>query len=263
MIDISTIFSPLISMIVQNWYFIPIILIIIFFRTAFGKGLLGEILVNFVVNVRLDKNKYHLIKNVTLPTEDGTTQIDHIVVSKFGIFVIETKNMKGWIFGGEKQKTWTQKIYKYSTKFQNPLHQNYKHTKTIESTLDIDPNKIFSVVVFIGDSTFKTEMPKNVTYAGGLIHFIESKTEKILSQKEVEKIISMIESGRLSKTFKTNRDHVKHVQNIVKEKKNKNLCPKCGNDLVLRVAKQGVNKGNEFYGCSSYPKCRYTLAIIK
>lgn len=258
MIDFSIIFSPLLSMLAQNWYIIPIVIIILFFRTPFGKGLLGEILINFAVNIRLDKDKYHLIKNVTLPTEDGTTQIDHIVVSEFGIFVIETKHMKGWIFGNEKQKMWTQKIYKFSTKFQNPLHQNYKHAKTIESTLDIDPNKIFSVVVFVGDSTFKTEMPENVTYAGGLIDYIKSKTEKVLSQNEVGKIISMIESGRLSRTLKTHREHIKHVKKIVKEKENDNSCPKCGSELVLRVAKQGANKGNEFYGCSSYPKCRHT-----
>lgn len=261
MLDISTIFSPLLSMIIQNWYFIPILLIILFSRTSFGKGLLGEILVNIAINVRLPKDKYHLIKNVTLPTEDGTTQIDHIVVSEYGIFVIETKNMKGWIFGGEKQKTWTQKIYKHTSKFQNPLHQNYKHTKTIESALDIDPSQIFSIVVFVGDSTFKTEMPENVTYAGGLIRYIKSKINKVLSQKEVEKIISMIESGRLSRTLKTHREHVKHVKNIVEEKENNNSCPKCGSELILRVAKQGINKGNEFYGCSSYPKCRYTAAL--
>ena len=260
MINFSTIFSPLLSMIAQNWYFIPILLIILFSRTAFGKGLLGEILVNIVLNIRLDKDKYHLIKNVTLPTEEGTTQIDHIVVSEFGVFVIETKNMKGWIFGGEKQKTWTQKIYKHTSKFQNPLHQNYKHSKTIESTLDIDHNKIFSVVVFVGDSTFKTEMPENVTYAGSLIKYIKSKTEKVLPQSEVKQIISMIESGRLSRTLKTHREHVKHVKNIVKEKENNNSCPKCGSELVLRVAKQGINKGNKFYGCSSYPKCRHTAA---
>ena len=258
MIDISAIFSPLLSMFSQNWYILPIVLIILFFRTPYGKGLLGEMLVNLAVNIRLDKGKYHLIKNVTLPTEDGTTQIDHIVVSEFGIFVIETKNMKGWIFGGEKQKTWTQKIYKHTSKFQNPLHQNYKHAKTIESTLNIDHNKVFSVVVFVGDSTFKTEMPENVTYAGGLINYIKSKTEKVLSPNEVEKITSIIESGRLSRTLKTHREHVKHVRNIVKEKQNGNSCPKCGSELVLRVAKQGANKGNKFYGCSSYPKCRHT-----
>ena len=208
MIDFSTIISSVLSNLMQFWYLIPIILILMFFKSPLGKGLLGEMLVNFAVNVRLNKQKYHLLKNITLPTDDGTTQIDHIVVSQYGIFVIETKNMKGWIFGDEHQKTWTQKIYKHTTKFQNPLHQNYKYTKTIESALNINADKIFSLIVFVGDSTFKTKMPKNVTYAGGFIRFINSKTEKLLSEKEVETVISMIEAGRLSKTFKTHREHV-------------------------------------------------------
>lgn len=258
MIDYSAVISFILSSIMNVWYLIPIILLFMFFKTPFGKGLLGEMLVNFAINVRLDKKKYHLLKNVTLPTEDGTTQIDHIIVSQYGIFVIETKNMKGWIFGDEHQKTWTQKIYKHTTKFQNPLHQNYKHTKTIESLLELDKDKIFSIVTFVGDSTFKTKMPDNITYSGGFISFINSKTKKLFSEKEVEKIISMIEHGQLSKTRQTHKEHVQHVKNIVKDKENKNSCPKCGSELVLRVAKQGANKGNQFYGCSSYPKCRHT-----
>ncbi|QOG12599.1 NERD domain-containing protein [Arcobacter sp. FWKO B] len=262
MLDLSAVFSSVLANLVQVWYLIPLVLIILFFKSPFGKGLLGEMLVNFAVNVRLDKQIYHLIKNVTLPTENGTTQIDHIVVSEFGIFVIETKNMKGWIFGDEKQKTWSQKIYKHTSNFQNPLHQNYKHVKTIESALGIDHSKIFSVIVFVGDSTFKTKMPENVTYAGGFIGYIKSKTDKIILQAEVNQIVTAIESGRLSRTLKTHREHVKHVQNIVKEKENTNVCPKCGSELVLRVAKQGTNKGNEFYGCSNYPKCRHTAQVI-
>ena len=93
---------------------------------------------------------YHLIKNVTFPTEDGTTQIDHVIVSIYGIFVIETKNYKGWIFGREKQKEWTQQIYKTKNKFQNPLRQNYKHTKTLEKLLNLSDKEIYSVIVFIG-----------------------------------------------------------------------------------------------------------------
>lgn len=262
MLDLSAVFGSVFSSLIQVWYLVPLLLIILFLKSPFGKGLLGEMLVNFAANVRLDKQKYHLIKNVTLPTEDGTTQIDHIVVSEFGIFVIETKNMNGWIFGDEKQKTWTQKIYKQTNKFQNPLHQNYKHVKTIESALGIDHSKIFSLIVFVGNSTFKTEMPKNVTYAGGFIGYIESKKDKIISQNEVSQIVSAIESGRLSRTLKTHREHIKHVQDIVKERENTNLCPKCGSELVLRTAKQGANKGNEFYGCSNYPKCRHTAAVV-
>jgi restriction system protein len=223
MLDFSTIFISILSNLLQVWYLIPLLLIIIFLKSPLGKGLLGEMLVNFAVNVRLDKQKYHLIKNITLPTVDGTTQIDHIVVSEFGLFVIETKNMNGWIFGDEKQKNWTQKIYKNTNKFQNPLHQNHKHVKTIESILGVDNSKIFSVIVFVGNNTFKTKMPENVTYAGGLIRYIESKTDKIISYQEMNSIISSIEAGRLSQTLNTYREHVMHVKNIIREKEKTNV----------------------------------------
>ncbi|MEA2091798.1 MAG: topoisomerase DNA-binding C4 zinc finger domain-containing protein, partial [Campylobacterota bacterium] len=39
-------------------------------------------------------------------------------------------------------------------------------------------------------------------------------------------------------------------------------CPKCGSELILRVARKGANAGNEFYGCSNYPKCRYTTQVV-
>lgn len=261
MITVSALVTSIFSVVIQLWYLIPIALLILFFRSPFGKGLMGEMLVNFAANVRLDKNKYHLLKNVTLPTEDGTTQIDHVVVSEYGVFVIETKNMKGGIFGSEHGKDWTQNIFGHKNTFQNPLRQNHKHKKTIESTLGIDESKLFSVIVFVGDSTFKTQMPPNVTYAGGFVRYIKSKTEKIISPDEVKQIVSQIESGRLTNSFKTHREHVRHVKEIVKEKVNKNVCPRCGSPLVLRVAKQGANKGNQFYGCSSYPKCRHTAQI--
>jgi len=258
MISISTILAPLL----QLWYLLPIVIIVAFFRTPTGKGIIGEFLVNVAAKWKLDKNQYYLIKNVTLPTEDGTTQIDHIIVSEYGIFVVETKNMKGWIFGNEKQKFWTQKIYKHTNKFQNPLYQNYKHTKTIQDVLNVGPDKIFSVIVFTGDSTFKTKMPENVKHGISYIDYIKSKTRKIISKEEVTEIISSIESGRLSQSFKTNREHVKHVKNIIKEKEQKNLCPKCGSELVLRIAKKGANAGNQFYGCSNYPKCKYTAQVV-
>jgi len=259
MMSASVILSPLVSLFYQYWYIVAFALVIQFFRIPTIKGFLGEVFLNIIITIRLSRKKYRLIKNVTLPTEDGTTQIDHIIVSEFGIFVIETKNMRGWIFGNEKQKIWTQKIYKHTSKFQNPLHQNYKHTKTLESILSIDSENIFSVVVFVGDSTFKTDMPRNVTSPNGLIRFIRSKTKKVLSPAKVQIVISLIESGRLSKTFKTHKGHVEHIQNLIQAKEN--LCPKCQSKLVLRVAKQGVNIGNTFYGCSSYPKCNYTTSF--
>ncbi len=101
-------------------YLIPIVALISIFKTSWFKGVIGEFIINVSAKLFLHNEDYHLIKNVTLPTdeENGSTQIDHIIVSKYGVFVVETKNMKGWIFGKPKEKTWTQKIYKHNKKFQ-------------------------------------------------------------------------------------------------------------------------------------------------
>ncbi|MGO0308801.1 NERD domain-containing protein [Endozoicomonas acroporae] len=254
--DFTPILSSVFSVLV---YFIPIFIILAVGRSAWFKGVFGEFMVNTAVKFFLDKEKYHLIKNVTLPTDEGSTQIDHIIVSEFGIFVIETKNMKGWIFGSEHQKQWTQKIFKHSSKFQNPLHQNYKHTKVLGSCLGMDESKLFSVVVFVGDSAFKTTMPNNVTYAGGLIRYIKSKSSSLLSATEVREAVEQISTNRLEPGFKTNRAHVRHVKDIQQKKADQKVCPKCGSGMVLRTAKKGANAGEQFWGCSQFPKCKVVL----
>ena len=241
------------------WYLIPIFIFAIVIKSAWFKGVLGEWQVNLLIKFFLNKNEYHLIKNVTLPTEDGTTQIDHIIVSKYGIFVVETKNMKGWIFGNGNQKQWTQQIYKHKSKFQNPLHQNYKHVKTLEACLNAKNDSIFSVIIFIGDSTFKTKMPESVRFARGGIEYIKSKTDIVLNDKEVVSVIEQIESGRLERGFKTNREHVKHVREIIEEKSDIKSCSRCGAEMVLRKATKDKNYGNEFLGCSAFPKCKNTI----
>jgi len=267
-------FSPIIQQIYGAlWYLIPLAILAGILKSPWFKGITGEFLVNTAARLLLPKDKYHLIKDVTLQTDDGTTQIDHIIVSRYGVFVIETKNMKGWIFGSANQKTWTQKIYKYTHKFQNPLHQNYKHVKTLETLLNIPASAIHSLVVFVGDSTFKTELPENVVYAGGYIRYIKARREVILSQAAVDTMTAQIEQLRLQRGFTTNRQHVKHLRQkkapsppaapaVVPSvtasttPQSQKQCPKCGGTMVLRTARKGQNAGTQFWGCATYPACR-------
>jgi restriction system protein len=243
------------------WYAIPIAILTIIVKSPWFKGSIGELMINLSAKLLLDKKRYRMIKNVTLPTEDGSTQIDHIIVSVFGVFVIETKNMKGWIFGSESQRQWTQKIFKHSNSFQNPLHQNYKHLKTLQSLLNLREDQIHSLIVFVGDNQFKTPMPANVTQGGGYIRYIKSKTIPVLQKQEVRDITIRIKQGRLSPSFKTSFEHVKHVQEIVERKKLESSprCPKCDGDMVLRTSKKGANLGNSFWGCSTFPVCKGVL----
>lgn len=255
-------FSPIINQLYGVlWYFIPFIVLAAVFKSSWFKGVAGEFAVNVAAKLFLDRARYHLIKNVTLPAQDGTTQIDHIIVSEYGVFVVETKNMKGWIFGQQHQKQWTQRIFKHSQKFQNPLRQNYKHLKALEQLLELEESQLHSVVVFVGGSTFKTPMPENVTYGMGYIRYIKSKTEPVIPMDQVADIVQMIQSGRYSRTLSTHLQHVRHVQELVEEKKKSVICPKCGSEMVLREVKRGDRKGQQFWGCPGYPTCRGVVSV--
>lgn len=224
------------------------------------KGFFGEATISFFAWLRLDHDVYKPINNLIIETNNGSTQIDHIIVSVYGIFVIETKNMKGWIFGDEKQTTWTQCLRggkKY--KFQNPLRQNYRHIKALEAYLGIGGDKFHSIVMFIGESQFKTSMPTNVLDRG-YSSYIKSKTRQLLSTEEVDKIYSSLKSGKIKNSSATKQQHI----NSLKERfSSTTTCPKCGSSLILRTAKKGKNIGAKFYGCTAFPKCRFTKPINK
>ncbi|HHC6693695.1 nuclease [Vibrio parahaemolyticus] len=249
------ILEAFLNVLAQVWYLVPLLLIVSVFKSRWLKGVFGEFLVNRLLS-KLPESDYTLIKDVTLPTSDGTTQVDHIVVSKYGIFVVETKNMKGWIFGSARQKQWTQKIYRHSSKFQNPLHQNYKHIKALETLLGCSEEHLHSVIVFIGDSTFKTEMPPNVTYARGSIRYIQQFNEVVFSDKDYARLTESINQIKLKRGVITDLKHRKHVKEVVTSKASSNQCPRCGSEMVLRETKRGENIGKQFWGCSTFPKCR-------
>jgi hypothetical protein len=213
--DFNFMFQPFVAVL---WYLVPFLIIVGVVKTPWFKGKFGEFLVNLLARFFLDKSRYHLIKNVTLPTEDGTTQVDHILVSEFGVFVVETKNMKGWIFGSATQPFWTQKIFRSNYKFQNPLHQNYKHVKTLQALLGLGDQQVHSVVVFVGGSTFKTPLPDNVTQGLGFVRYIKSKKDCVLSPEQVAEARAKVASGRLKASLATDQAHAHHVRGLVAER---------------------------------------------
>jgi len=222
------------------------------------KGWFGEAQGALAQVLFLDGKTYTSINNITISTKNGSTQIDHVVVSRFGIFVIEAKNMKGWIFGDESSKQWTQNLFGKKHKFQNPLHQNYRHIKALQEFLGVEDDKLHSLVMFWGDSEFKTPMPENVLDRGYSGH-IKSKTRVVFSDEEVQDIVTAIKENMLPKTWATRKMHVQSLKDRFAEKTN---CPKCRSLLVLRTAKSGKNAGNQFYGCSNFPACRYVVNSI-
>jgi len=217
------------------------------------KGWLGEKMTTFGIWMRLDPEVYRRIHNVIVPASNGTTQIDHVLVSIYGIFVIETKNLDGWIFGSGEQETWTQSFFAKKSQFQNPLRQNYRHTRCLATFLGLDHDLMRSVVFFIGDCKLKTKMPDNVL-TSGLSSYITNFTKPVLTHARVLEIEQQLLALRAGRTVSRSE----HLESLEDRYGSITTCPKCGGKLMRRVAKNGPMAGNAFYGCSSYPKCRYT-----
>ncbi|MCP5515622.1 MAG: NERD domain-containing protein [Verrucomicrobiales bacterium] len=217
------------------------------------RGWLGEKMTTLGMWLFLDKKVYRRFHNVIVPTSNGTTQIDHLLVSPFGLFVIETKNITGWIFGSEDQPQWTQSLYGKKYSFQNPLRQNFRHTKCLADYLDLDPAVLHSVVFFIGECTFKTPMPSNVLRSGLGTH-IRSYQQVIFSDAEIHRIMQAIQALKDDRSL----NHRAHMKSLRERHASTTTCPKCGSALVERTAKKGANAGSMFLGCSEFPRCRYT-----
>ncbi len=176
------------------------------YKTAI-KGAVGEARVGFTSSLMLGK-EYHILKDIVIPAYDGTTQIDQLVISRYGIFVIEIKNYKGWIFGDEQDPTWTQAFFRQKHSFQNPLRQNYKHIKSLQELTGLSQDKFKSVIVFSGKATFKTPMPANVSKGIDYLIYIKSFQDMILTQGSVEHVIRTVSDSRLSTA-----EHRKYIRN--------------------------------------------------
>lgn len=174
---------------------------------------LGEALVSRVVRTNFGPPDYHLMNHVTLPLKDGTTEVDHILISRFGVFVIETKDYRGWIFAAAKQANWTQVLFRRRFRFQNPILQNFRHVRAVQGLLDfLAPGAVKSVVVFTGVAEFKTEIPQGVFSLADLIEYLRKQTVEVMSLKRMQFCVGRLETARLAISGKTDVEHVQSLK---------------------------------------------------
>lgn len=180
-------------------------------RAALEHKYAGEALLANTLNAYAPKPNV-LINNVTLQTERGTTQIDHILILTTGIFVIETKHYQGWIFGNPDQKQWTQVIYHAKNKFQNPIHQNYAHLKALQSLFNLPEDNFIPLVVFTGSAEFKSDLGPNVLKLRQLISFLTAPRQALFDERKMTYITGRIEMNRLRRSIETDEYHLNHVR---------------------------------------------------
>ncbi len=250
--------------------FIYLLIHLVRYNSATQKGKRGEKHISTILSQL--PNEYTTLNDIVFRTEKGTTQIDHVVVSKYGIFAIETKNYRGEIYGNDIRQEWTQlivtqityiktwwKTYTYITKnhFYNPVKQSLGHALRIKELLTEYPHvKIIPIVVFTGKAELKAvESRHHVIIANHLTDVIKQFQTVHLTDNEVHSIIGILKENNIREIV-SDKQHIKNLQQSEKATKTtikSGICPKCGGSLVKRNGKYG-----NFYGCSNYPKCRFT-----
>ncbi len=210
--------------------------------------------------------EYITLNDVLLPTRYGTTQIDHIVVSPYAIFVIETKNYKGWIFGHQDSEEWTQsllgkkRMWGWSSeqhKFRNPIRQNLAHFRAVRDILkDIGDFTIIPIVAFSDRADLNITTPNHtVINWSDLRAVIKSYQTPSISLDNIQRIVTQLSTVNIT-TEGSREQHAQQAQTI---QQNRDLaianrcCPNCGGQLVERKGKYG-----SFFGCLNYPNCRFT-----
>ena len=203
-------------------FLIIIYVVVLLLKSPTIKGKFGESLVSFCLDKYLDKSKYRILNDVMISDNmGGTTQIDHIVLSKYGIFVVETKNYKGWIYGDAKSRTWTQVIYKKKTRFQNPFFQNYKHILCLADSTGVPKECFYHIVFFAGDCELKTKdkMPEALFVRGSAMgNYIKSFTHEYFDDEQLDEIEHRILNAQTENTFRNRHAHKSYVRNIAKKR---------------------------------------------
>lgn len=234
--------------------FILLILVTVFYKKI--RGFMGEFWVKQELK-KLPKDKYIILNDIMIKSSKGSHQIDHIIISKYGIFVVEMKNYYGLITGEEHQNKWTQHLGKNKYYFNNPIHQNYGHIKALEELLNLSEDKFISIICISNQAKLKVKA-KNVTQLDFVNDLIKSYNNEIIIE-DLSKIKNKIEQNNITDK-EIRKSHIKNIKNTVKENNDKEknmICPKCGGKLVERNGKYG-----KFIGCSNFPNCKYTSKNI-
>lgn len=210
---------------------------------------------------------YWVFNDLLICDRNYTTQIDHIIISRFGVFVIETKNLHGKVYGSENAEFWKQYLPDWGYKrygstqehqLRNPIWQNAGHIKTLRRLVFDNDIPIYGIVVFPYETELKVNADQPVLKMMNVVPFIKKHRDVVLTSKQMDFYRRRLLD--VSTTSESERKH--HRENVVRNKERRDAavangkCPMCKGNLVLREGRYG-----RFYGCSNYPKCNYTLNI--
>lgn len=297
-----------------------------YFSVKHNTGRYGEYL-TYKYLKKFETNGAKFLFNIYIPKENGeTTEIDVLMICKKGLFVFESKNYSGWVFGSENQKNWYQTLptgrgRSHKESFYNPIMQNRSHIKHLKAFLG-EQVPMRSIIVFSDRCKLKSVQIRSndisvikryrvAPVVSGICNQIPNDlltdddiTEiynKLYPYTQVDELAKMQHIANIHNNLKPQTAQpvnqtlaqvilqnqtkivteqpdavaidttipaeetpiIETTESATTETREQQIlkCPKCNGDLILRTATRGANAGNQFYGCSNYPKCKYIQNI--
>ncbi len=235
-------------------------------NVIYDTGKLGEFMTYRALRP-YEKSGAKFLFNVYIPKDDGTTtEIDVMMITDRGLFVFESKNYSGWIFGNEKNQYWYQTLpsgrgKSHKEKFYNPILQNKSHIKHLLTFLG-ETHPTESVIVFSERCTLKqvefsserVTVAKREDIAQVVSSLYQRMENDAISREQMDALYQKLYPCTQADAA-IKQQHIETIR--ANTEPQEPICPRCGGKLVLRTASRGENAGRQFYGCSNYPKCRF------
>ena len=178
-------------------WIVPLTVLIVFLASPRYRGDIAEARVRRILAQGLSRRRFAILNDIVVPYGRGTIAIDHVAVSKYGIFVIESHYARGLVSGTEVQDRWKQYHLGRNVRFDNPVYRNRLQAQALQTLLDCPELAFHRIVVMVGQRGFKTDMPANVVVPEKLISYIHSEGEQLLNGEQVARALQGIQAARV------------------------------------------------------------------
>lgn len=178
-------------------WILPLALLIVYLYSPRFRGEIAESRVRRILATGLERNRYTVFNDLLIPSGGGTRRIDHLVIARTGIFVIESQYARGRIAGTAVQERWKRRVGGRSLRMENPVHGNRMQVEAVQRLLDY-PGRVFQpLVVLVGARGFEPGVPDSVLAPERLLERLRRNTGELLTPDQANRAIQVIHDARL------------------------------------------------------------------
>lgn len=180
----------MIELFVELWYiWLAIFVIGVIYLIRSGIKTFTGLQPTAALLAKLDPSKYKVLDNLILNHNGEALQMEYVLVSNYGVFVIETRSYRGWVMGEEEEEFWTQLIYSKREKIENTVLLTKKHIQALQSLLTtLGEINYIPIVVFTPEAELKINTKSEVIFRTDLLKTIKKYNQPTLTDQQKEAV---------------------------------------------------------------------------